>query len=99
MVVFLAQHPMEFMFLDIPLAKELFKHIAFLNTRNKLLTKKLFKQGYQFRITFYKFYPQYYDLISKFHSRNKFRLRQEISEKIAFGYDINVLRHTACLVG
>ena len=36
-------------------------------TRNKLLTQKLLKQGYQYhklRKTFSKFYRRYYDLIS-----------------------------------
>ena len=44
-------------------------HVADLNTRNKLLTQKLLKQGYRFhklRKTFSKFYRRYYDLISKF---------------------------------
>ena len=44
-------------------------HVADFNTRNKLLTQKLLKQGYQYhklRKTFSKFYRQYYDLISKF---------------------------------
>ena len=39
------------------------------NTRNKLLTQKLLKQGYQYhklRKTFSNFYRRYYDLISKF---------------------------------
>ena len=39
------------------------------NTRNKLLTQKLPKQGYRFHKlckTFSKFYRRYYDLISKF---------------------------------
>ena len=39
------------------------------NTRNKLLTQKLLKQGYRYHKlhkTFLKFYRQYYDLISKF---------------------------------
>ena len=39
------------------------------NTRNKLLTQKLLKQGYRYhklRKTFSKFNRRYYDLISKF---------------------------------
>ena len=39
------------------------------NTRNKLLTQKLLKQGYHYhkiRKTFSKFYRRYYDLISNF---------------------------------
>ena len=44
-------------------------YVADFNTRNKLLTQKLLKQGYRYhklRKTFTKFYKPYYDLISKF---------------------------------
>ena len=44
-------------------------HVGDLNTRNKLLTQKLLKQGYRYHKlckTFSKFYRRYYDLISKF---------------------------------
>ena len=44
-------------------------YITDFNTRNKLLTQKLLKQGYwyhNFPKTFSKFYRRYYDLISKF---------------------------------
>ena len=44
-------------------------YVADFNTRNKLLTQKLLKQGYRYhklRKTFLKFYRQYYDLIFKF---------------------------------
>ena len=44
-------------------------YVADFNTRNKLLTQKLLKQGYRYhklRKTFSKFYRRYYDLISKF---------------------------------
>ena len=42
-------------------------YVADFNTRNKLLTQKLLKQGYRyhkFRKTFSKFYRRYYNLIS-----------------------------------
>ena len=58
-------------------------YVADFNTRNKLLTQKLLKQGYQYhklRKTFFKFYRQYYDLISKFQVGLKFLLRQGLSE-------------------
>ena len=48
----------------------LLEHLAMLtdfSTRNKLLTQKLLKQGYQYHKlckTFSKFYRRYYDLIS-----------------------------------
>ena len=44
-------------------------YVTDFNTRNKLLTQKLLKQGYGYhklRKTFSKFYRRYYDLISKF---------------------------------
>ena len=58
-------------------------HAADVNTCNKLLTKKLLKQGYQYhklRKTFSKFYRRYYDLISKFQIELKSLLRQGLSE-------------------
>ena len=53
------------------------------NTRNKLLTQKLLKQGYRYhklRKTFSKFYRRSYDLISKFQVGLKSLLRQGLSE-------------------
>ena len=57
-------------------------HIADVNTRNKLLTQKLLKQGYWYhklRKTFTKFYRRYYDfkvglksLLHKGHSEPEF---------------------------
>ena len=44
------------------------RYVTDFNTRNKLLTQKLLKQGYPYhklRKTFSKFYRQYYDLISE----------------------------------
>ena len=57
--------------------------VADFNTRNKLLTQKLLKQGYRYhklRKTFSKFYRRYYDLISKFQVGLKSLLRQGLSE-------------------
>ena len=54
-------------------------YVADFNTRNKLLTQKLLKQGYRYhklRKTFSKFYSRYYDLISKFQVGLKSLLRQ-----------------------
>ena len=45
------------------------RHVADINTRNKLLTQKFLKQGYLYhklRKTFSTFYRRYYDLISKY---------------------------------
>ena len=58
------------------------------NTRNKLLTQKLLKQGYRYhklRKTFSKFYRQYYNLISKFQVGLKSLLRQGLSEPDFYG--------------
>ena len=58
------------------------------NTRNKLLTQKLLKQGYLYhklRKTFSKFYRRYYDLISKFQVGLKSLVRQGLSEPDFYG--------------
>ena len=58
-------------------------YVADFNTRNKLLTQKLLKQGYRYhklRKTFSKFYRRYYDLISKFQVGLKSLLIQGLSE-------------------
>ena len=63
-------------------------YVADINTRNKLLTQKLLKQGYQYhklRKTFSTFYRRYYDLISKFQIGLKSLLRQGISEPDFYG--------------
>ena len=60
------------------------------NTRNKLLTQKLLKQGYRYhklRKTCSKFYRRYYDLISKFQVGLKFLLRQGISDPEFYSED------------
>ena len=62
--------------------------VADFNTRNKLLTQKLLKQGYQYhklRKTFSKFYRRYYDLISKFQVGLKSLMRQGLSEPGFYG--------------
>ena len=63
-------------------------YVADFNTRNKLLTQKLLKQGYRYhklRKTFSKFYRPYYDLISKFQVGLKSLLRQGLSEPDFYG--------------
>ena len=63
-------------------------HVADFNTRFKLQTQTLLKQGYRFhklRKTFSKFYRRYYDLISKFKIGLKSLLRQEVSEPEFYG--------------
>ena len=63
-------------------------YVADFNTRNKLLTQKLLKQGYRYhklRKTFSKFYRRYYDLISKFQVGLISLLRQGLSEPDFYG--------------
>ena len=62
--------------------------VADFNTRNKLLTQKLLKQGYQYhklRKTFSKFYRRYYDLIYKFQVGLISLLRQGLLEPDFYG--------------
>ena len=63
-------------------------HVADFNTRNKLLTQKLLKQGYRYhklRKTLSIFNRRYYDLISKFQIGLKSLLRQGLSEPEFYG--------------
>ena len=59
-------------------------YITDFNTRNKLLTLKLLKQGYRYQ-TFSKFYRRYYDLISTFQVGLKSLLRLGLSEPEFYG--------------
>ena len=77
MVMFLALHYMESISFNSFVL--LCCHVADFNTRNKLLTQKLLKQGYRYhklRKTFSKFYRRYYDFISQFQIGLKSLLRQ-----------------------
>ena len=63
-------------------------YVTDFNTRNKLLTQKLLKPGYQYhklRKTFPKFYRRYYDLISKLQVELKSLLCQGFSEPEFYG--------------
>ena len=63
-------------------------HVADFNTRNKLLTQKLLKQGYRYyklRKALSKFYRRYYDCISQFKIGLKFLLRQGRLEPEFYG--------------
>ena len=65
-----------------------FSYITDFNTRNKLLTQKLLKQGYRYhklRKTFSKSYRRYYDLISIFQAGLKSLLRHGFSEPEFYG--------------
>ena len=74
-------------------------HVADFNTRNKLLTQKLLKQGYRYhklRKTFFKFLRRYYDLISKFQIGLKSLLRQGVSEPEFYGDLVYKLKTIVC---
>ena len=69
-------------------------HVA--DTRNKMLTQKLLKQGYPYhklRKTFSKFNRRYYDLISKFQVGIKSLLRQGLLETDFYGDLVNKLKN------
>ena len=72
--------------------------VADFNTRNKLLTQKLLKQGYRYhklRKTFSKFYRRNYDLISKFQVGLKSLLHQGLSEPDFYGDSVYKLKKIA----
>ena len=106
-------------------------HVDDFNTRNKVLTAKLLRQGYRYhklRKAFSKFYRRHFAIVSKYNVGLKTLLLQRLSElefygdlvykfrkiigkndfhyhfkKIVvrykkIGYNINVMRQTACLV-
>ena len=56
--------------------------IDFFNTRNKVVTAKLLRQGYRYHKlckAFSKFYPRHFDLVSKYNVGLKTLLLQGIS--------------------
>ena len=106
-------------------------HVDDFNTRNKVLTAKLLRQGYRYhklRKAFSKFYRRHFDIVSKYNVGLKTRLLQGLSEPEFYGdlvykfrkiigkndfpyhfkkiivrykkigYNINVMRQTACLI-
>ena len=106
-------------------------HVDYFDTRNKVLTAKLLRQGYRYhkiRKAFSKFYRRHFDIFSKYNVGLKTLFLQGFSEpefygdlaykfrKIVgknyfsyhskkiivrykkIGYNIDVLRQTACLV-
>ena len=106
-------------------------HVDDFNTRNKVLTAKLLRQGYRYhklRKAFSKFYRRHFDIVSKYDVGLKTLLLQGLSESQFYGdlvykfrkifgkndfpyhfkkivvrykkigYNINVMRQTACLI-
>ena len=63
-------------------------HVDDFNTRNKVLTAKLLRQGYRYhklRKAFSKFYWWHFDLVSKYNVRLKTLLLQGLSEPELYG--------------
>ena len=86
--MFFVLYPMESIILNSFVFSRASSIVADFNTRNKLLTQKLLKQGYLYHKlhkTFSKFYRRYYDLISKFQVGLKSLLRQELLEPDFYG--------------
>ena len=86
-------------------------HVDDFNTCNKVLTAKLLRQGYRYhklRKAFSKFYRRHFDIVSKYDVGLKTLLLQGVSEPEFYGdfivrykkigYNIDVLRLTACLI-
>ena len=65
-----------------------FSHVDDFNTRNKVLTAKLLRQGYRYhklRKAFSKFYPRHFDIVSKYNVGLKTLLLQGLSEPEFYG--------------
>ena len=63
-------------------------HVDDFNTRNKVLTAKLLRQGYRYhklRKAFSKFYRRYFDMVSKYNVGLKTLLLQGLSESEFYG--------------
>ena len=63
-------------------------HVDDFNTRNKVLTAKLLRQGYRYhklRKAFFKFYRRHFDIVSKYNVGLKTLLLQGLSEPEFYG--------------
>ena len=63
-------------------------HVDGFNTRNKVLTAKLLRQGYRhhkLRKAFLKFYRRHFDIVSKYNAGLKTLLLQGLSEPEFYG--------------
>ena len=70
-------------------------HIDDINTRNKVLTAKLPRQGYLYhklRKAFSKFYRRHFDIVSKYNVGLKTRLLQGLSEPEFYGDSVYKFR-------
>ena len=85
MVIFLVRHPVVFIFLN--LFDLLGCPVDDFYTRNKILTAKLLRQGYRYKIrkAFSKFYRRHFDIVSKYNVGLKTLLLQDLSEPEFYG--------------
>ena len=63
-------------------------HVDDFNTRNKVLTAKLLRQGYRYhksREAFSKFYRRHFDIVSKYNVGLKRFLEEGLSEPELYG--------------
>ena len=70
-------------------------HVNDFNTRNKVLTTKLLRQGYRYhkiRKAFSKFYRRHFDIVSKYNVGLKTLLMQGLSEPEFYGDLVNKFR-------
>ena len=76
--------PMMFIFLNL---FDLLECLDDLNSRNKLLTAKLLRQGYRYKIrkAFSKFYRRHFDIVSKYNAELKTLPLQGLSEPEFYG--------------
>ena len=92
MLMFLVRNPMVFT-VDKCISQlirfaRVFSHVGDFNTRNKVLTAKLLRQGYRyhkFRKAFSKFYRRNFDIVSKYNVGLKTLLLQSLSEPDFYG--------------
>ena len=70
-------------------------HVGDFNTRNKVLTAKLLRQGYRYhkiRKAFSKFYRRHFDIVSKYNVGQKTLFLQGHSEPDFYGDLVNKLK-------
>ena len=74
-------------------------HVDDFNTRNKVLTAKLLRQGYRYhklRKAFSKFYRRHFDIVSKYNVGLKTLLLQGLSEPEFYGDLVYKFRKIIC---
>ena len=62
-------------------------HVDDFHTHNKVLTAKILRQGYRYKIrmAFAKFYLRHFDIVSKYNVGLKTLLLQGLSEPVFYG--------------